>query len=97
MQGNRFNFGGARRSYWDFYFGYALIAAVICLVEAAVFWQLAGAGTADPGLVRSLVAIFIALNVVHALLASRYFFITPIVADVLVTACLVVACLNAGT
>ena len=42
MKSRRFNFLGAQRSYWDFYFGYALIAAIISMVEAVLFWQVVG-------------------------------------------------------
>jgi len=41
MPSNRFDFASATRSYWDFYFGYGIQAAARCLVEAALFWQLA--------------------------------------------------------
>lgn len=92
MKSRRFNFLGAQRSYWDFYFGYALIAAIICLVEAALFWQAAGLG---PTVIRPVAGVFIAYNLVHAGLAWRYFFITPIVADLLITACLVAVALLA--
>src|SRR5260221_318879 len=34
MKSHRFNFLGSQRSYWDSYFGYALEAAFICLIEA---------------------------------------------------------------
>lgn len=93
MKSRRFDFLGAQRSYWDFYFGYALIAAIICVVEAVLFWQVASLG---PGVIRPVASVFIAFNVVHALVAARYFFITPIVADVLVAGCLVAAMLRAA-
>ena len=93
MRSHRFNFLGAQRSYWEFYFGYALIAAVICLVETALFWQVAGFG---PEVIRAVAGIFIAFNLVHAALAWRYFFVTPIIPDLLITACLVIAWLKAA-
>ena len=93
MKSRRFNFLGARRSYWDFYFGYALIAAIICVVETVLFWQVAGLG---PSIIRVVAGVFIAFNLVHAILAGRYFFITPIVADLLITGCLVLAFLGAA-
>src|SRR5258708_12558210 len=48
MKSHRFNFLGSQRSYWDFYFGYALEAAFICLIEAVLFWQFAGGASTSP-------------------------------------------------
>ena len=93
MKSHRFIFLGAQRSYWDFYFGYALIAAIICVVETVLFWQAAGLGA---GVIRAVAGVFIAFNLVHAMLASRYFFVTPIIADLLITVCLVLAFLGAA-
>ena len=91
MRAHRFDFAGASRSYWDFYFGYGLLAAVVVLVEAVLFWQLAGAPDVARPLVRSVVALFLAYNVGHALVAARYFFITPIIPVVVIAGCLSVA------
>jgi hypothetical protein len=93
MKSRRFNFLGAQRSYWDFYFGYALIAAIICVVEAALFWQVGGLG---PAVIRTVASVFIAFNLIHAVLAWRYFFITPIIPDLLISGCLLAAILRAA-
>jgi hypothetical protein len=88
MQSNRFDFAGATRSYWDFYVGYGLQAAAACLVEAVLFWQLARMAESQPALVRPTVALFVLVNVGHALLTARYFFYLPIVFDLAIAACL---------
>jgi hypothetical protein len=88
MKSNRFEFAGATRSYWDFYFGYGLEAAAVCLVEAVLFWQLARIADSHPTLVRPAVALFVLANVGHALLMGRYFFTLPLVFDLLIAACL---------
>ncbi len=92
MKSRRFDFLGAQRSYWDFYFGYALIAAIICVVEAVLFWQVAGLGV---DAIRLVASVLVAYNLAHAVLAWRYFFITPIIADLLISGCLVAAILRA--
>ncbi len=96
MKTHRFNFLGSQRSYWDFYFGYALEAAFICLIEAVLFWQLAGGMSTSPLLIRSIAALFILFNAVHVVLAWKYFFITPIIPDLLIMACLGLAFLKAA-
>jgi hypothetical protein len=88
MKSNRFEFGGAMRSYWDFYFGYGLEAAAVCLVEAVLFWQLARIADSQPALVRPAVALFVLASLGHALLMARYFFALPFVFDLMIAACL---------
>lgn len=88
MKENRFNFGGATRSYWDMYFGYGLEAAAVCLVEAILLWQLAGIARAAPGIIRPIVALVLVSNLAHAVLVLRYFFLVPLVPDVLISALL---------
>jgi hypothetical protein len=93
MQSHSFSFGGAMRSYWDFYYGYGLMAAATVFVEAALFWLLASAARANGAAVLPIVVLFIVANLVHAALAWRYFFITPIVPDLIIAALLVGAAL----
>jgi hypothetical protein len=88
MKSQRFPFPGARRSYWDFYLGYGLVAALVCLVEAILLLQLAGGVTAAPGLVRSIAGLVLAFNVAHLVLAARFFFVTPMVPDAVIAALL---------
>ncbi len=88
MKRHAFIFQGFSRTYWDFFYGYGLMAAFNCLVEAALLWQLAPLMTSDIGRVVPIVLLFIAANVVHAALCWKYFFITPIVFDVAVAVCL---------
>jgi hypothetical protein len=84
MKAHRFPFGGSMHSYWDMYFGYGLEAAFICLVEAVLFWQLATIAGAAPAMVRPIVALFLVANLGHAILVMRYFFLVPLVPDVLI-------------
>jgi hypothetical protein len=94
MKSHVFIFGGFHRSYWDMYFGYGLLGALNCLVEAVCFWQLAAIARGEVSIVRPMAILFIVANGVHALLCLRYFFLTPVVPDVVVIVCLGVACLG---
>lgn len=96
MKSHRFNFLGSQRSYWDFYFGYALEAAFICLIEAVLFWQLAAGASTSPLLIRPIAGLFFLFNGVHILLVWRYFFVTPIIPDLLIMASLGLAFLKAA-
>lgn len=100
MQQHAFDFLGSMRSYWDFYFGYGLEAAAICLVEAVLFWQLASLARRDDRVVRPIVALFVLANIAHMVLISQYFFRTPLIFDAALIACLslaIVAAKGEGT
>lgn len=88
MKMNRF-FAGGTKSYWDMYFGYGLIAAGTCLVEAVLLWQLGRIAAANPALLRPIIALIVVANIAHVVLVARYFmFVVPMVFDVLIAALL---------
>ena len=85
MQSRAFKFAAAPRTYWDMYFGYGLEAAFVCLVEAVLFWQLAGGTCGDTALVRSIAALFAIGNVAHCVMLVRYFaFPLPMAFDAII-------------
>jgi hypothetical protein len=96
MKSNQFDVMGATRSYWDFLIGYGLTISVSSLIQAVVFWQLAGLAKTEPGRVRPIIAAFFFANLGFAILAWRYFFMPPFVGAVLTTIVLGVAYLGAG-
>jgi hypothetical protein len=96
MKAHQFDFMGSMRSYWDFYFGYGLEAAFVCLVEAVLFWQLATIAKTSPLVVRPIVGLFFLANIGHMVLAWKYFFITPMVPDGLIAGSLALAFVAAG-
>jgi hypothetical protein len=77
MKAHVFKFGATAHSYWDLYFGYGLMSAANCLVEAVLFWLLAVAARQSPALVRSVAALFLLANVGHFILVRVYFFPLP--------------------
>jgi hypothetical protein len=96
MRSQAFMFAWAPRTYWDMYFGYGLEAAFVCLVEAVLFWQLAGAPAGSAALVQSVAWLFAAANVAHIVMLVRYFaFPLPIVFDSLIVAGLVASAVMA--
>src|SRR5713101_1285372 len=66
------------------FFGYGHEAAFICLVEAILFWQLATIAGTTPAMVRPIIALFLVANIAHAILVTRYFFLVPLVPDILI-------------
>lgn len=92
MKSQSFVFQGLARSYWDFFFGYGLLTAFNCFVEAAVLWQVARlANPSDRSAGQVMAAIFLIANLAHGYLSWRYFFFTPVIFDVAITLCLMAA------
>jgi hypothetical protein len=86
MKSHRFDFAGRAHphSYWELYIGYGLFAALNCLIEAVLFWQLAGMNGAKP-----IVALFLLANLAYAALVWRFFFfLPPLMADLVIAGCL---------
>ena len=96
MKSNHFDVMGASRSFWDFFFGFGLNISVGELVQAVLFWQLAGLAKIDPRRLRPIIASFFLANIAYAILAWRYFFVPPFVGAVLTAIALGLAYLRAG-
>src|SRR5215470_5460360 len=88
MKTHFFRFSGAPRSYWGFYFGYGLMSAMNCLIEAVLFWQLAAIATKAPRAIRPIAALFLVANVAHFILVRVYFFPLPGYFDLAIAALL---------
>jgi len=91
MKQHAFNFAGTMHSYWDFYFGYAMIAAAICVVEGIFLWLLEPLYRDNPDRTRPLVWLVLLANLGHAALIVRFFFLVPLVPDALVALTLAAA------
>ncbi len=85
MRSRAFTFAVAPRTYWDMYFGYGLEAAFVCLIEAVLFWELAGATAANADLARSIAVLFAVGNAAHVVMLARYFaFPLPMMFDAII-------------
>lgn len=91
MKSGRWNFGGFTRSYWDFYFGYGLLAIMWGVIEIALLWALTTVAGAQTASLTALIVILLAANVGHAVLTLRYFFLIPAIFDVIISIVLVAA------
>ena len=96
MKSNQFDVMGATRSYWDFFIGYGLTISVAELLQAIVFWQLAGLAKTDPLRMRPIIAAFLLANIGFVILAWKYFFIPPLLGDLLIAIALGLAYFRAG-
>ena len=91
MKGQRWKFSGFTRSYWDFYFGYGLLAILWGIVEVIILWQLVSLANDGSVSVRPVVATLLGANIAHAALTLRYFFLQPVLFDLLIAIVLALA------
>jgi hypothetical protein len=91
MNAHRFDFMGSMRGYGDFLLGYGLFVTIELLVDAVLFWLLAGAARTNPPWLRPILGLFVLKYVAIAVVSWRWFFIAPVVTELLIAACLAVA------
>ena len=96
MRSHHFDFLGSMRSYWDFFFGYGLFVTIMLFIEAVLFWQLGTMAKANAAWTKPIVALFFLNYVAIAMVSWRYFFIAPVVNELLIAACLAVAFVKAA-
>ena len=82
---------GAIRSYSDFYMGMGLGVTIFLTMDALLLWVLASMAKNDPPRLRPLIAIFALGYLAFAFNSYTFFFAGPIIAELLIVACLVAA------
>jgi hypothetical protein len=95
MKMNQFPLMGHTRSFWDFYRGMGLSVTISLTAEAIVFWQLGSLAKMDA---RRLLPILVTFLVAYSVLAVNsyaYFFLGPVIAEILIAACLGLAIFTA--
>jgi hypothetical protein len=91
MKTNEFAAMGVMRSYWDFYMGMGLAVSVFLAVEAIVFWQLGSLAKTDALRLRPMLGTFFCGYLGLAIVSFRYFFSGPVITEILIALCLVLA------
>jgi hypothetical protein len=84
MKSHRWKFSGLERSYWDFYFGYGLLAILWGVVEIFLLWQVASIAAASSVSIIPFLVLLLIANIGHAILTMLYFFPLPAVFDLLI-------------
>ena len=95
MKTNQFLVIGHMRSYWDFYRGLGLTVTICLTAEAILFWQLGSLAKTDGRRLRPILITFMVAYAVFAVNSNAYFFIGPVIAEILIVACLGVALFSA--
>lgn len=96
MKSNQFLFIGHLRSFWDFYRGMGLGITIFLTAESIVFWQLAAFAKTEAHRIRPILITFTLAYSVFAVDSYTYFFIAPVITEILIAACLGAAIITAA-
>jgi hypothetical protein len=91
MKANQFVAFGNPRTLWDFYIGMGLSVTIALTMESVVLWLLAPLTANHGEKVRPALAAFAIGYLVFAISSFRYFFFGPVIVEVLIALCLLVA------
>lgn len=94
MKSNIFLVMGSMRSQWDFYHGMGLAVAIFLTAEAVVFWLLGNAVRKHPADLRGVLAAFVLGYLAMTVVSMRYFFLPPVIVELLIAGCLLMAILS---
>lgn len=95
MKANQFLLMGHPRSFWDFYRGLGLGLTIFLTADAVLFWLLASLAKKDAFQLRSILATFLIAYAVLALNSYTYFFLGPVIVEILIAACVATAIFTA--
>jgi hypothetical protein len=88
MKVNQFLLLGHVRSYWDFYRGMGLGVTISLTAEAILFWQLSSLAKTDAQRLRPILVTFLVAYTAFAVNSSAYFFVWPVITELLIALCL---------
>ena len=97
MQMNQFPTMGFMRSYWEFYRGMGMGVTIVLTIESIVFWQLGTLAKTQSMRLRPILAVFLVAYVALAVNSYAYFFMGPVIAELLIAMCLGFAVVTART
>jgi hypothetical protein len=97
MKANQFLLVGHMRSYADFYRGMGLAVTIFLTVEALLFWLMGSLAKTDAPRLRPILAAFLVAYVALAVNSYTYFFIAPVINEILIALCLGLAILTVSS
>ena len=92
---SRFEVFGVTRSYSDFYMGMGLAVSIFLTMDAVIFWVLAALARSNAARLRPILAAFLLGYLAFAFNSYSFFFVGPIVVELLISACLLAAIITA--
>jgi hypothetical protein len=95
MKANRFLAFGNQRTFWEFYMGLGLGVTIFLVMDSVVLWIVAPLIMSHPKEARPVLAAFALGYLVLAVNSFRFFFLGPVVVEILIAVCLVAAIVKA--
>jgi hypothetical protein len=95
MKSNQFVAMGNLRTYWDFYMGMGLAVTIFLTTESVVLWLLSSLAHSHASQLRPILIVFAIGYLVFAIDSYRYFFVAPVITEILIGLCLVAAAISA--
>lgn len=83
MKALHFDAMGSLRTYWDFYLGFGLFFTLNLQLLSALLWLLASLVTKEPSIARPFIALLGIAFLSFAVLSWLYFFIYPLMLELL--------------
>jgi hypothetical protein len=96
MKANQFLLMGNLRTLWDLYRGLGLGATIFLTADSILMLQMAFLARTGARRLRPMMATFLAAYAVFAINSYEYFFAGPVIAELLIVACLGMAIATAG-
>jgi hypothetical protein len=97
MKVNTFPLMGHTRSFWDFYRGMGIGVSISLTTECVAFWFLGSLAKRDAARLRPILATFAAGYLALSVNSYTYFFLGPVIVEILIAACLLFALFTAKT
>ncbi len=94
VQEHTFDAFGMTRSYWDFYFGFGLMASLTLLLLTVLLWQLAVLVKTDPDKTRPFLVMLFVMFIAMAAISWYYFFAPPFIMEIIIALCIGAAFLS---
>lgn len=91
IRANQFVVFGVTRTYFDFLRGMGLGVTIFLTAEAIVFWQLGSLAKIEAARLRPIIATFMIAYLVFAVNSYTYFFLMPVIVEIVIAACLGIA------
>ncbi|MGD0631231.1 MAG: hypothetical protein ABR987_18025, partial [Terracidiphilus sp.] len=86
---------GNMRSFWDFYRGLGLGATISLTAEGILFWQMSSLAKTDARRLRPILATFAIAYTAFAVNSFTYFFLAPVIVELIMALFLVLAIVTA--
>jgi hypothetical protein len=97
MKVNTFPLMGHTRSFWDFYRGMGIGVTISLTVDSIAFWLLGSLVKRDGARLRPILAAFAVEYLALSVNSQIYFFLGPVITEILIAACLLGAIFTAKT